>query len=176
MMELRARTPASLFVMSGSHASDAVVEAADGFLLKPFGAEALQRLLENHGPLDPASQSARPEAPVIDTRMLARLREMMTETQVREIYTAIVIDLNLRIQALESAIANHDAAEIRRIGHAIKGGCSMAGATQAASLGARLENGPDNGVDQSDNWADAMNDLRAAFRNLRSMLEAEFQA
>jgi CheY-like chemotaxis protein len=172
MKELRTRTPASLFVMSGSHASDAVVEAADGFLLKPFGAEALQRLLEKHGPLDPASQSPRLETPVIDARMLACLREMMAETQVREIYAAIVMDLNLRILALEAAIANHDAAEIRRIGHAIKGGSAMAGATQVAAVGALLE----SGGDQSDNWAATMSDLRAACRNLQSMLEADFQA
>ena len=73
---------------------------------------------------------------------LAQLREMMPEAAVRQIYAAIVADLARRIAALETAIANRDAAEIRRIGHAIKGGCGMAGALQAARLGACPSNPP----------------------------------
>ena len=57
----------------------------------------------------------------------------------RQIYAAVVADLDKRMQALEAAIASGDAAEVRRIGHAIKGGCGMAGALQAARLGALLE-------------------------------------
>ena len=43
------------------------------------------------------------------------------------------------MQTLEAAIAKGDDAEVRRIGHAIKGGCGMAGAIQAARLGALFE-------------------------------------
>ena len=54
----------------------------------------------------------------------------------------MVDDLIKRIDALGSAIAKGDTAEVRRIGHAIKGGCGMAGAVQAAHLGALLEAAP----------------------------------
>jgi HPt (histidine-containing phosphotransfer) domain-containing protein len=75
------------------------------------------------------------------------------------------------------AIAKGDAAEIRRIGHAIKGGCGMAGALQAARLGALLEATPLNFKDnQLDNSADLLSDLRAAAQGLERMLDAELPA
>jgi HPt (histidine-containing phosphotransfer) domain-containing protein len=96
---------------------------------------------------------------------------------VRQIYAAIVADLALRLTALESAMAKGDDAEIRRIGHAIKGGCAMAGALGAAHIGALIESGIlDNQGNQLDNSAGVLQDLRAAALNLERMLEAEFPA
>ena len=63
----------------------------------------------------------------------------MPESTVREMYTAVLTDLEKRVSVLETAIAAGDAAEVRRIGHTIKGGCGMAGAMQVARLGALLE-------------------------------------
>ena len=108
---------------------------------------------------------------------LAQLRDMMPEAAVRQIYAAIVADLAPASTALEAALASGDPAEVRRIGHAIKGGCGMAGALQAARLGARLEavlRDPES--NQLDNSATLLTDLRAAARNLERMLEAEFPA
>ena len=82
-----------------------------------------------------------PDSPVVKAETLAQLRSLMSEAAVRQIYAAIVADLSKRTAAIETAMAARDAREIRRIGHAIKGGCSMAGATQAAALGALIENG-----------------------------------
>ncbi|MGA2084357.1 MAG: response regulator [Terracidiphilus sp.] len=147
--ELRARSHARVVAISGSHAPDEVAAAADGFLLKPFGADALSKLLEEDAaqaghavkasPSDPPALD--PAEPVVHAETLARLRELMPEAAVREIYAAIVADLHQRLAALELAIADGDAAGVRRIGHAIKGGCGMAGARQAARLGALLESG-----------------------------------
>jgi HPt (histidine-containing phosphotransfer) domain-containing protein len=101
----------------------------------------------------------------------------MPESAVRQIYSVVVADLSGRIEALGTAIANGDAAEIRRIGHAIKGGCGMAGALQAARLGALLEATPLNSKDnQLDNRAVLLSDLRAAARGLERMLDAELPA
>jgi HPt (histidine-containing phosphotransfer) domain-containing protein len=102
---------------------------------------------------------------------------MMPAAAVRQIYAAIVADLDKRIAALEAAIAAGDAAEVRRIGHAIKGGCGMAGALQAARLGASIESGilESNG-NHLDNTSSVIGDLRAAARRLESMLEAGFPA
>ena len=83
----------------------------------------------------------------------------------------------MRIEALDGAIAKGDAAEIRRIGHAIKGGCGMAGALQAARLGALLEAAPLSPQDnQLDNSATLLRDLRAAAQGLERMLDAELPA
>lgn len=191
--ELRARSRARLYAISGSQAAEEVAAAVDGFLLKPFAANALQELLERDrargGPsAAEAGRSARAGdagEPVVNPETLAQLRAMMPEGAVRQIYAAIVADLAGRVGALETAIGKGDAAEVRRIGHAIKGGCGMAGALEAARLGALIEAGAfglcgtwagtagskDNRLDNS---SDILNDLRAATDHLERMLEAEF--
>jgi CheY-like chemotaxis protein/HPt (histidine-containing phosphotransfer) domain-containing protein len=165
--ELRARTKASIYAMSGSEVAEDVRIVVDGHLSKPFGPQALQQLIEQHHSA-PAIQLE--DAPVICAETLAQLRGLMSEAAVREIYAAVVEDLGKRATALNRAVAAGDAQEIRRIGHSIKGGCSMAGALQAAHLGAQLE----AIGDQLDNVPGLLLELNAAGRNLRRMLEAEF--
>jgi HPt (histidine-containing phosphotransfer) domain-containing protein len=81
------------------------------------------------------------------------------------------------MQALEAAIAKGDDHEVRRIGHAIKGGCGMAGAIQVARIGALLEEiPPDTESNHLDNSMALLSDLRTAARNLERMLEAELPA
>src|ERR1039458_6905444 len=48
--ELRGRTKARIFIISGSDAPPDVANAADGFLLKPFNAEGLSKLLDGNQP------------------------------------------------------------------------------------------------------------------------------
>lgn len=145
---LRARTGARVYAISASDAPDDVSDASDGFLLKPLEPGALHRLLEEdaaqlgreHRSTD-ASPSLVSDEPVVHAETLAQLRQIMPDAAVRQIYSAIVADLAKRLPLLQRAIANGDSAEIRRIGHAIKGGCGMAGARQAARLGEVLESG-----------------------------------
>jgi HPt (histidine-containing phosphotransfer) domain-containing protein len=153
-----------------------VAAAADGFLLKPFNADTLRKLIEGHK-TEAANSLLDPNEPVVSAEVLAQLRKVMPESAVRQIYAAVVADLAGRIEALGAAIAKGDAAEIRRIGHAIKGGCGMAGAIQAARLGALLERVTLESEDnQMDNSAALLRDLRAAVRGLERMLDAELPA
>ena len=179
IQELRARSSATVVAISGSKAPREVTEATDGFLLKPFDAHALNRLLEEHlAQTCPAAAPAEePVEPVVNPKTLAQLRAIMPEASVRAIYAAIVHDLDRRIEALEVAMAKGNAEEIRRIGHAIKGGCAMAGAAEAARLGALIESGKTESRDnQIDNSARLLSDLRTATHNLKRMLEDEFPA
>jgi CheY-like chemotaxis protein/HPt (histidine-containing phosphotransfer) domain-containing protein len=177
--QLRANSNAGLYAMSGSNPAIEVIEACDGFLLKPFTPDALTRLLEDHvnKVKIPAQRAPQAAELVVNPETLAQLRGLMPEASVRQIYSAIVADLLKRIAAIEIAIASGDSVEIRRIGHAIKGGCSMAGAMQAASLGEQLEKGVhESEGNQLDNSSSVLIDLRTAAANLERMLEAEFPA
>jgi CheY-like chemotaxis protein len=174
--EFRARTKAIIFAISGSNPPPEVSAAADGFLLKPFRAGALDRLLEGAQP-EPVPSLLDSGEPVVSPEVLAQFRKVMPEPAIRQIYAAVVADLAKRIEALGAAIARGDTAEIRRIGHAIKGGCGMAGAVQAARVGALLESGPLGSKDNHlDNSAVLLRDLRAAARGLERMLDAELPA
>jgi CheY-like chemotaxis protein len=175
--ELRSRSRARVIVVSGSNPAADVTGAADGFLLKPLDLEALRKLLEGRATQSAAPSALGPDAPVVSPEILAQLRQLMPERAVREIYQAIVSDLDCRTAALQAALARGDTAEVQRIGHAIKGGCAMAGALQAARLGALIENIPaDPAGNQLDNSAMLLNDLRSAARALESMLDAELPA
>jgi CheY-like chemotaxis protein len=174
--EIRSRTTARIYAISGSNAPPEVASAADGFLLKPFNAEGLSKLIAGRQPEAPPALLD-PKEPVVSTEVLFQLRKVMPESAVRQIYSAVVSDLSGRIEALGAAIAKGDAAEIRRIGHAIKGGCGMAGAIQAARLGALLETTPLNSKDNHlDNSAILLSDLRAAAQGLERMLDSELPA
>lgn len=166
--ELRKRSKAKIYAMSGSDAPRAVIAGADGFLPKPLGPEALQIILEQHAP--EVSPGMPQESPAIGPAALAQLRSMMPEHAVREIYSVLLEDLDKRTIALQCAIQQRDAAEVRRLGHAIKGGCGMTGVWEIARLGERLE----AESDQLDNSATIVSQLQGASRRLRRMLEAEF--
>jgi CheY-like chemotaxis protein len=174
--ELRARSKARIYAISGSKPLPEVIAAADGLLLKPFDAQALQKLFGGQKSESVFSLLDHNQ-PVVSAEILAQLRKMMPEPAVRQIYAAVVADLSRRIEALAAAIAKRDIAEVRRIGHAIKGGCGMAGALQTAHLGALLESTPLKPQDnQLDNSAILLRDLRAAASALERMLEDEFSA
>jgi CheY-like chemotaxis protein/HPt (histidine-containing phosphotransfer) domain-containing protein len=189
--ELRASSNALVIAISGTHAPRDLVDIADGFLLKPFGAAALQELLKKHvatgdsaalasatmRPGNSSPQGSYADEPVISPETLGQFREMMSESAVHEIYSAVVADLAKRLAMLETAVAAGDATQIHSIGHAIKGGCGMAGALQAARLGALLEAIPlETKGNYLDNSTELLADLRDALHNLERMLKAEFQS
>jgi CheY-like chemotaxis protein len=175
--QLRAGSNARLYVISASGTPEEIIAVADGFLLKPFPPEALTRLIqEQEAKSRPqAAPGLDPGEAVVNGETLSQLREMMPDKAVRQIYEAIIADVGRRTALLESAIAKSDWVETRRIGHAIKGGGSMAGAVQVARLGELIESGglEPAGVNQSDNRSVILADLRAAALNLQRMLDAE---
>jgi CheY-like chemotaxis protein len=169
--QLRDRIKAEIFLISGSQPPDELVAATDGFLLKPFGPADLKRLMGEHAP-EPETPSPVTEDPAVDPETLAQFREFMTEPTVRAIYAAVVADLDKRLPALETALKEGNKDEVRRIGHAIKGGCGMAGARQASRLGARLEAESDH----LDDCAATAQELYTATQLLKRMLDKEFPA
>lgn len=180
--QLRLRSQAVLFAISASNPPPEVLSAADGFLLKPITPTRLQQLYEERQIDADSPPPPAPEPAVVNPEILAQFRSIMPEPKVREIYAAVVADLARKLDALAAAIARGSFAEARSIGHAIKGGCGMAGALQAARLGAMIESGvlepqADRGtVNQVDNSAPLLLELQSAHANLQRMLELEFPA
>jgi CheY-like chemotaxis protein/HPt (histidine-containing phosphotransfer) domain-containing protein len=181
--QLRAASKAAVVVISASAPPKEVALAADGALLKPFTPDDLTALLEKRATAAggaPAAHGLRPGELVVNPETLAQLREMMPETAVKQIYEAIVADIERRLAAIRTAGEQNDAAEVRRLGHAIKGGCAMAGAAQAARLGGLIEQGAlevtgsQGYVNHLDNSAPVLEDLRVAAENLKRMLKVEF--
>lgn len=176
IQQLRARSRAVIYAISGSHAPDAVINGVDGFLMKPIGPEALHSVLQTHSlatwfpPLPAHRSKPDPPPPVINRKTLAQLREMMKESAVREIYAAIIADIAKRRALLDKAIEDMDHATIRSVGHSIKGGCGMAGALELARVGALIE----AGSDELEYVRSLMPFFEAATRNLQRMLDAEF--
>jgi CheY-like chemotaxis protein/HPt (histidine-containing phosphotransfer) domain-containing protein len=174
--QLRAHSTATIYAISGSHAPDAVLRGVDGFLMKPIGPEALQRVLEKHAfgfsPAPAAGLNPAPETPplAVSPKVLAQLRDIMKESAVHEIYEAVLADLEKRRPQLEAAIQLGDHAAVHRIGHSIKGGCGMAGALEAARVGELIE----FGVDDLEYIRSLLPLLESATCNLRRMLDAEF--
>lgn len=166
--ELRARSHALLYVVSASEIQPEVVEQADGFLLKPFGPEALEKALDRISPI--IHSQPQTGLAVVNPKTLSEFRGMMSEPAVRAIYSAVASDLERRQKALESAIARADYPEIHRIGHSIKGGCGMAGAVEAARIGELLESGGDD-LEYSQSL---LPHFQTAIVNLKRMLDAEF--
>jgi CheY-like chemotaxis protein len=174
--QLRTQSGARIIAISGSEPSPELRSAANGFLLKPFGVEALEKLIAGSVKVSASGIPSRldPNEHVINPETLAQFRSMMPASNVHEIYAAVVADLNKRTQNLEAAVAKGNSDEVRRIGHAIKGGCGMAGAMQAARLGALFEEDTNESEsNQLDNRMALLADLRAAIRNLERMLETE---
>ena len=174
---LRERMELQIYVVSASTPPADLTQAANGFLNKPLDVEDLQQLLLHRRVKrrELLEKLDEPGAPVISQETLAQLRGMMPTAGVREIFSAVVSDLQRRIPQLEAAIERGDSNEVRRLGHAIKGGCGMAGAVQAARLGSMLEDTAflETG-NKLDNSRALLNDLRAASRSLERMLETEF--
>ncbi len=181
--QLRAASKATVVVISASAPPKEVVAAADGALLKPFTPDDLSALLERRATAAGGVQAAhglRPGEQVVNPETLAQLREMMPDAAVKQIYEAIIADIGRRLMAIQAAAQKNDAAEVRRLGHAVKGGCAMAGAAQAARLAALIEhgalevNGSQGYVNHLDNNAPVLEDLRVAADNLKRMLKVEF--
>ena len=165
--ELRARSKALLYIVSGSEVAAEILEQVDGFLLKPFGPDALQRVLDKHDPIIRPQPPT--DLPAINSKIIADFRTMMSEASVRAIYDAVTADLERRYALLQSAIARSDPKEIHNIGHSIKGGCGMAGAVEAARIGELLESGGDD-LEYSQSL---LPHFQTAIANLKRMLEAE---
>ena len=168
---LRQVTKARIVAISGSDPGVAIREAADGFLLKPIAAESVVALLAGGTTAAADAEATDSPAELIDPVVLGKLKAMMSAKALREIYTAVATDLKSRLGPLQAAVDAGDDAEMRRIAHAIKGGCAMVGLTGAMQAAAQLES---SNVPVTS--PEAMGQLRSSLIALEVMLGRDFPA
>jgi len=182
-----AHNASRIVAISGSEVSDSILQAADGFLLKPIQVESLLALLEPERALSAApapsiEASADPNArdvaefkallepaildpAILDPVVLGKLKAMMPPAALKEVYSALAADLEARLPTLAAAIDAGRATEVARIAHTIKGGCSMVGLSCATEAAARLE-----GSNRPDTWPRELLQLHFALGKLQDIL------
>lgn len=175
---LRRSSKARIIAISGS-INDQVRGSADGFVLKPIDPESLDAALnqkDGAGETEIELQAAadlsksadkenKAQESVIDPVVLGKLRGMMPESSVREIYMATATDLASRLVTLSAAMDQGRNSEVARVAHAIKGGCAMVGLSMARDAAARLETS-----NLSDSWQSELTQLHFALDKLQGLL------
>lgn len=169
---LRSRCGDSMVLlgMSGSRPEQDVVEAFDGFLLKPFTMQDLAAVLDASAQAAPPSAAAAADSsarPSLDDTTYRQMSAMMPRQQVHQLYTMALQDVEKRLAAIQMAANQGDAAEYKREAHAIKGGCGMIGALELQSLAARMEE-----EDTGANHVASLDEMLVACERLRRILIA----
>ena len=164
-----------IIAISGSEVGDAIHQAADGFLLKPIQVESVLALID--APLLDLQASTAPDlAETLETRpildpavldpiVLGKLKAMMPDAALREVYSAVAADLETRLATLSAAMDASDATAVASIAHTIKGGCGMVGLSGATEAAARLENS-----NLPETWPEELLQLHFALGNLQGIL------
>jgi CheY-like chemotaxis protein len=128
---------ATLLAMSATPGS---ADGYDGFVKKPLDPAALQDALSANETVDWTPSATGQEA-VLDDAVYAKLRGMMPQQSVDEIYAVCLSDARDRVAEMRLAEAAGDLVSIRQLAHAIKGGAGMVGAQRLAAAAAELESG-----------------------------------
>ncbi len=141
-----------LLAMSANRRRRDQLEDFDGFLLKPFALEDLRLQMipiAKKGVVTALGRSAPTglRCPDVDPEVLRKLRTLMPESSVRQLYEACLADTLSRAGSMREWARGPQTAELRRSAHQIKGAASMLGASRIARLAESLEQGVGEGVD-----------------------------
>lgn len=152
-----------LLAMSGSQPEDEDRRVFDGFLLKPFSMEQLRAAISG-GP----SQAARDNGTgVLNEAVYNQLAGSMSATQLEKLYAMCLDDAEKRISEMRRAASRQDDLSYKREAHAIKGGCSMVGATEMQILATSMET---KGIEA--NHVASLDEFMLASKRLRRILVA----
>lgn len=167
--ELRRLCNAQIIAMSGAQIPDESLPLFDGFLLKPFEIPALKAQLEKtltEACVSKDTHSVR----VLDEATFHKLNAAMGTEALREVYETCIKDAAQRLYEMESAVSRDDEPAIRKAAHLIRGGCSMLGAEETASISHKLET---EKLEKSKQLLEIEN-LRSAFGKLERILLTKF--
>ncbi|WP_158943487.1 response regulator [Granulicella sp. S190] len=165
-----------LLAMSGSELEEGVGSEFDGFLLKPFTMDMLTGTLVNGRGESTRGQKAtslsllpdRATPPtVLNEDTYAKLAGSMRASQLDQLFTLCLKDVEDRIRRMRKAASDGDSAAYRREAHAVKGGCGMVGAVELQSLATSME---ERGLCDDD--VATLDEFMVAWERLRRILIA----
>jgi signal transduction histidine kinase/DNA-binding response OmpR family regulator len=111
----------------------------DGFLAKPVDVQTLAALLGEHRPAAPDAD--------FDERVLQDLRDNLPATKIAPLYQCFVQDLPQRIERLQQALDEADAATLRAEAHALKGASANLGLRAVTVAASELDQQAKQGAD-----------------------------
>jgi CheY-like chemotaxis protein/HPt (histidine-containing phosphotransfer) domain-containing protein len=164
----------TLLAMSASQPNDEILSGFDGFLLKPFTMKQLAAALQpgTAGPssITPTAPGTNPSTagPSLDEALYLRLANSMPASQLQQLYALCIDDASARLSRMRVAAVDADDATYRKEAHAIKGGCSMVGATELYRLASAAEEG---GLSTANHVA-SLDEMLSACERLRRILVA----
>lgn len=167
--KLRQQCKAEILAMSGNPISEDELATFDGFLLKPFDIPELKQQLEKTLQKSVKRNGLAP-IQVLNEAIFYKLSESMDSESLRQIYDTCIQDASQRLTEIETAVARGDASFIRRTAHLIRGGCSMIGAEESASVAQKLE----TGSGERGEVLLEIENLRSAFGKLERILLTKF--
>ena len=116
----------------------------DGFLRKPIDTNVLASLLGSVGSEYRGLEKIRnpaDESDVLNEAMFQKLKSMMPEHALDEVFSVCIWDVRKRIPEMTRWLYEGEMKSLRVSAHTIKGGSSMLGATSIAAIAQRLELG-----------------------------------
>ena len=161
--------------MSGSRPQQRVLDSLDAFVLKPFEYADLEAALQSVAAPGQTSRTgtaressiAETETPVLDETIFSSLQGSFRTTQLAELYTMTLNDVETRRKRMNEFAAEGDLEATQREAHSIKGLCGMVGARELGELAGAVEAATTFDVF-------AINEISAACARLRRMLDTKF--
>jgi CheY-like chemotaxis protein/HPt (histidine-containing phosphotransfer) domain-containing protein len=127
-----------VFGMSASELENGAGQEFDGFLLKPFGMEALSKAIAGGRSATGEEPSGAVES-VLNGVVYEKLAGSMPRSRLEQLYALCLTDAENRIAAMRKAASEGDDDAYRKGAHAIRGGCGMVGAIELQSLATSME-------------------------------------
>jgi len=127
-----------VFGMSASELEDGAGREFDGFLLKPFGMEALSKAIAGGRSAVGDDPSGTDES-VLNKAVYEKLAGSMPRPRLEQLYALCLTDAQNRIASMRQAASDGDDGAYRKGAHAIRGGCGMVGAIELQRLATSME-------------------------------------
>ena len=140
---LRNQVGAGVPILAMSATEPATHGQFDGFLRKPIDTHVLASLLGSAAPHASAKEKRESvgNSDVLNEAMFQKLKTMMPEHSLDEVFTVCIWDVRKRIPEMTRWLYEGEMKSLRASAHTIKGGSSMLGATSIAAIAQRLELG-----------------------------------